>query len=51
MFNSPFRKEARANRDQHQQLDHLLRVAAPHERLMLAVIGAALLAFIAGAPV
>ncbi|WP_428101150.1 HlyD family efflux transporter periplasmic adaptor subunit [Candidatus Rariloculus sp.] len=49
MINSPFRKEALDTRDQRQQLDRLLRVAAPHERIMLAVIGTALLALVAWA--
>ena len=49
MFNSPFRKEALANRNQRQQLDHLLRVTAPHERIILASIGVALLALAAWA--
>ena len=49
MFNSPFRREALANRNQRQQLDHLLRVTAPHERIILASIGVALLALAAWA--
>ena len=49
MFNSPFRREALANRSQRQQLDHLLRVTAPHERIILASIGVALLALAAWA--
>ena len=44
MFNNPFREEAAANRNQRQQLDHLLRVTAPHERIILAGIGLVLLA-------
>ncbi len=44
MFNNPFREEAAASRNQRQQLDHLLRVTAPHERIILAGIGAVLLA-------
>lgn len=48
MFRPVFRKEflekALASKDQRQQLDHLLRVTAPHERLLLAGIGVLLLA-------
>lgn len=44
MFNNPFREEAAASRNQRQQLDHLLRVTAPHERIIFAGIGAVLLA-------
>ena len=44
MFNNPFREEAAASRNQRQQLDHLLRVTAPHERIVLAGIGVVLLA-------
>ena len=44
MFNNPFREVAAANRNQRQQLDHLLRVTAPHERIILAGIGLVLLA-------
>ena len=43
MFNNPFREVAAANRNQRQQLDHLLRVTAPHERIILAGIGVVLL--------
>ena len=46
MFNSMFLDEAAANRNKRQQLDHLLRIAAPHERIILAGIGAALLALV-----
>lgn len=49
MFNSPFLEEAAASRDERQQLDHLLRVAAPHERAVLAGIGALVLALVAWA--
>ncbi len=44
MFNSPFLEEAAASRSERQQLDRLLRIAAPHERLLLAGIGALVLA-------
>jgi len=49
VFNSPFLEEAAASRDERQQLDHLLRVAAPHERAVLAGIGALVLALVAWA--
>ena len=46
MITGPFRQEAAANRSQRQRLDHLLRVTAPHERIMLAGAGVVLVAFI-----
>ncbi len=46
MFNSPFREEAASNRSERQQLDHLLWVTAPHERILLASAGIILAAFI-----
>ena len=49
MFNSPFRKEALDNRNQRQQLDHLLKVTAPHERIIVAGIAVVLLALVAWA--
>lgn len=49
MFDSLFRKEAVASRNRRQQLDHLLRITAPHERYILAGIGLVLLAFVAWA--
>ena len=49
MFNSPFLEEAAASRNERQQLDRLLRVAAPHERAVLAGIGALVLALVAWA--
>ena len=49
MFDSLFRKEAIASRNQRQQLDHLLTVTAPHERFLLIGIGLVLLAFLAWA--
>ena len=49
MFNSPFLEEAAASRSERQQLDRLLRIAAPHERLLLAGIGALVLALVAWA--
>ncbi len=39
MFRKGFIEKALASKDQRQQLDHLLRVTAPHERLLLAGIG------------
>jgi len=42
----PFRGEAAASRSERQQLDHLLRVTAPHERAVLAGAGLVLLAFL-----
>ena len=44
VFNNPFREEAAGNRNKRQQLDHLLRVTAPNERIILAGIGLVLLA-------
>lgn len=44
VFNNPFREEAAGNRNKRQQLDHLLRVTAPNERITLAGIGLVLLA-------
>ena len=42
-FNRPFNEKAlAASVNRRQQLDHLLRVTAPRERLVLAVIGASL---------
>ena len=46
MFTSLFREEAVASRKQRQQLDRLLRITAPHERVVLAGIGLVLLAFL-----
>lgn len=46
MFNNLFLDDAAANRNKRQQLDHLLRIAAPHERIILAGIGVALLALV-----
>lgn len=47
MFNSPFRQDALSSRSQRQQLDRLLRVTAPHERVIVGVIAAVLLALAA----
>lgn len=46
MNNSPFLEEAVASRNERQQLDHLLRVTVPHERAILAGIGALVLALV-----
>lgn len=47
MFGNPFLQEAANNRNKRQQLDHLLRVTAPHERMILACIGLVMLALVA----
>lgn len=47
MFGNPFLQEAANSRNKRQQLDHLLRVTAPHERLILAGIGLVMLALVA----
>lgn len=39
MFNNPFRERAIAARANRQQLDRLLRVTAPHERIALVAAG------------
>ena len=49
MFDSPFRQEAAASRNERQQLDHLLRITAPNERVILAGIVAVLVGFVAWA--
>ena len=49
MFNNPFRQDALASRNQRQQLDHLLRITAPHERIVLLVVGLILLGLVAWA--
>lgn len=46
MFNNLFLDDAAANRNKRQQLDHLLRIAAPHERVILGGIGVALFALV-----
>lgn len=46
MFNSLFFDDAAASRNKRHQLGYLLRVAAPHERVILAGIGAVLLALL-----
>ena len=46
MFNLFFQEEAAASRNKRQQLDHLLRMAAPHERVILVGIGVVLLALV-----
>ncbi len=49
MFNNPFREEAAASRNERQQLNRLLRVTAPRERVILAGIGLVLAGFVAWA--
>ena len=49
MFGNPFLQEAANNRSKRQQLDYLLRVTAPHERMILAGIGLVMLALVAWA--
>ncbi len=44
MLNNPFLQDAADNKNKRQELDHLLRVTAPHERFILAGIGLVLLA-------
>ena len=39
MFNNPFRERALAASESRQQLDRLLRVTAPHERIVLVAVG------------
>lgn len=45
MFNNPFHKIAAEAKNEREQLDRLLRITAPHERLALAGIGLVVLAF------
>ncbi len=47
MFGNPFLQDAANNRNKRQQLDHLLRVTAPHELMILAGIGLVMLALVA----
>lgn len=49
MFDNPFLEGAASSRNKRQQLDHLLRITAPHERIILAGIGVVLLALMAWA--
>ena len=46
MFNSLFLDDVAGNKNKRQQLDHLLKVAAPHERIILASIGLVLLVLV-----
>ena len=46
MFNSLFRQEAAASKNERQQLDQLLRITSPHERIVLAGIGVVLMGFV-----
>lgn len=45
MLKNPFTENSAASKSNRQQLDHLLRITAPHERFILAGIGLLLLAF------
>ena len=47
MFDNPFLEAAAGNRNKRQQLDYLLRITAPHERMILAGIGLVVLALVA----
>ena len=49
MFNNPFHKVAADSKGEREQLDRLLRITAPHERIVLACMGALVLAFAAWA--
>lgn len=49
MFRNPFLEEAAASKNKRQQLDHLLRVTAPHERVILGGIGLLVLGLVAWA--
>ena len=49
MFGNPFLQESGSSRNKHRQLDHLLRVTAPHERIIMAGIGLVMLALAAWA--
>ena len=49
MFNNPFRERAIATSAKLQQLDRLLRVTAPHERIVLAAVGLTLVGVAVGA--
>lgn len=46
MFSDLQLDQAAANRNKRQQLDHLLRIVAPHERIILASIGLVLLVLV-----
>ena len=47
MFGNSFLQESASSRNKFQQLDHLLRVTAPHERMILACIGVVMLVLVA----
>ena len=49
MFYNLFREEAATSRNERQQLDRLLQITAPHERIMLAGLGLVLAGFLAWA--
>ena len=46
MFSTPYRKQATTSKSERDQLDNLLKVTAPHERVFLALIGMLLLVFL-----
>ena len=46
MFNNPFRAEALSSRNKRQHLDHLLRVTAPHEHIVLGLVCVLVIAFV-----
>ncbi len=47
MFGNSFLQESASSRNKFQQLDHLLRVTAPHERMILTGIGLVMLVLMA----
>lgn len=49
MFNNTFLEDAVANKNKRQQLDHLLRITTPHERIVLAGVGLVVLGLLAWA--
>ena len=46
MFSTPYRKQATTSKSERDQLDDLLKVTAPHQRIFLAVIGVIFLVFL-----
>ena len=46
MFATPYRERAKVSKGQREQLDDLLKVTAPHERVFLAGIGVSILLFL-----
>ena len=45
VFNNPFHRVAAEAKDEREQLDRLLRISAPHERIVLAAAALVVLAF------